>query len=131
MRRFINLMFAFISVNSFQPCKNMGNMSKDTFNKAVLFKAHKLIEINIVCETGTIPWIYRWQWSMERAILQKYKLSGRLNHLTLTIRSTKMHIPATYWNTNHFYSLVISLTLFKRGQKGFPSQTATIIKYIL
>ena len=37
----------------------MGSITKNIFNKGILFKAHKVIEINTVYGTGSIPWIYR------------------------------------------------------------------------
>lgn len=52
-------MFAFISINSFWHCKNMGSITKNLFNKGILFKAPKVIEINTVYGTGSIAWLYR------------------------------------------------------------------------
>lgn len=52
-------MFAFISINSFWCCKNMDSITKNLFNKGILFKATKVIEINTVYGTGSIPWVHR------------------------------------------------------------------------
>lgn len=52
-------MFAFSSTNSFWCCKNMGSTTKNIFNNGIVFKAPKVIEINTVYGTGSIPWIHR------------------------------------------------------------------------
>lgn len=39
--------------------KNTSSITKHIFNKGISFQAPKVIEINTVYGTGSIPWIYR------------------------------------------------------------------------
>ena len=59
MERVYNSVFAFISIIGFWHRKNRVSITKNIFNKGILFKAPKVIEINTVYGTDSIPWIYR------------------------------------------------------------------------